>query len=128
MLCVEALYWQWLLALLQFLSLVYLCPKFFFFCKCSRFFPFSCDFSWLFVNFIIFFVSKLFIIVACSLKDFFHAIFTSVYIMLIFLPSNDHMIDTEFPQGMCSATFVVDDFSKLFLQLYILLIKISGSA
>ena len=47
---------------------------------------------------------------------------------LFSIPSNDHMIDTEFPQGMCSATFVVDDFSKLFLQLYILLIKISGSA
>ena len=34
--------------------------------------------------------------------------------MLIFL--NDNILDIEKPQGICSPTFVVDDFSGLFLH------------
>ena len=96
-----------------FIISVFVSKVFFFFCKCSRFFPFSCDSRWLFVNFIIFFVSKLFIIVACSLKDFFHAIFTSVYITLIFYtikwPCDRHWI----PSGNVFSYFCCRWFFKI---------------
>ena len=38
------------------------------------------------------------------------------------------MADIEYPQGMCSTIFVVDNFSGLFSHAYIFLIKDSTSA
>ena len=47
---------------------------------------------------------------------------------LSFVPWNVHIIDIEYPQGICLPIFVMDDFSKLFLHPSILLIKDSKSA
>ena len=49
-------------------------------------------------------------------------------IYLFSIPSNIHILETEYPQGICSNIFVVNDFSKLFLHPSILLIKDLGSA
>ena len=39
---------------------------------------------------------------------------------------NDDIVDIEKPDGICSPTFAVDEFSKLFLQLSIFFIKQSS--
>ena len=39
---------------------------------------------------------------------------------------NDDIVDIEKPDGICSPTFGVDEFSKLFLQLSIFFIKQSS--
>ena len=33
-----------------------------------------------------------------------------LYACLFSMPSNDHIVDTEYIQGICSPIFVVDDF------------------
>ena len=43
------------------------------------------------------------------------------------IPSHVHIVDTEYPQEICSPTFVVDDLSKLLFHPYIFLIKDSRS-
>ena len=48
--------------------------------------------------------------------------------MLYLILSNVHIHDIEYPQGISSPIFVVEDFPGLFLQLSILLIKDSRSA
>ena len=44
-----------------------------------------------------------------QISDFFHAIFTSVYSMLIFMYLNNNIVDIEKPDGICSPTLTVDD-------------------
>ena len=54
--------------------------------------------------------------IECSLtnsKKLFHAIFSSVYIMLIYMFANE---DIEKPDEICLLTFVVDEYSGLFLH------------
>ena len=41
---------------------------------------------------------------------------------------NDDIVDIEKPDGECSPTFVVDEYSGLFLRPSIFSIKYSGSA
>ena len=41
---------------------------------------------------------------------------------------NDNIVDIEKPDGVCSPTFVVDEFSKLFLHPSIFFIEHSVSA
>ena len=41
--------------------------------------------------------------------------------------SDAHIVDIEYPPGKCSPSFAVEDFSGLFLQLFIFLIKDSRS-
>ena len=68
---------------------------------------------------IAFFFSKLITLIACSLQDSQNVFIQSSppYTSCLFsIPSNVHTKDTEYPQGICSPTFVMDDYySKLFL-------------
>ena len=48
--------------------------------------------------------------------------------MLIFYIIKFHVVDIEYPQGICSPIFVVHDFSGLFLHPCTFLIKVSRSA
>ena len=41
---------------------------------------------------------------------------------------NDHIVDIEKPDGICSPSFVVDEFSGLFLHPSIFFMKYSRSA
>ena len=87
---------------------------------------FSYDSCCLFVKFIIFFISKLFIFIAWSLKDSqtflmqSSPLFTSC---LFLIPSDVHLVDIDYTQGIRSLTYVVDDFSKSFFHPSINLIK-----
>ena len=42
--------------------------------------------------------------------------FPSVFVILIFLSSNAHIVGIEWPHAVWFPTFVVDDFSGLFLH------------
>ena len=81
-------------------------------------FSFSYDSSCSFVNNFIFFFLKLNIFVACSIKDSqkpFHAVFTSVlYTSCLFsMLLNDDIVDIEKPEGICSPTFVLNEFFRI---------------
>ena len=92
----------------------------------------SCyDFSCVFVNGRIFFLSKLIILVAWSLKKaqkFFIKSSPRYKQFLFSIWSNYQIFDTGYLQGMCFLIVVVEDFSELFLKLSISLIKDSMSA
>ena len=87
------------------------------------------------VRLLIFF--KLIIFIASSLKDS-NSKFEDLklfiqslprYTSCLFLMSlNEDIVDTEKPGGVCSLTYVVDDFSGLFLHLSAFPIKDSISA
>ena len=62
-----------------------------------------------------------------ELTKSFHAIFTSAYIKLFSILLNDDFADIEKPDGICLATFVVDEFSGLFLHPSVFSIKHSRS-
>ena len=67
----------------------------------------------------------------CSLKDsqnFFMKSLPLYTSCLLSIPSKVHIVEIEYSQGTCSPTFVVDDFSELFLNPSILLIKYPRSA
>ena len=67
----------------------------------------------------------------CSLKDSRNLFMQSLLLYtsgFISMPSNVHIVDIENPQGICSATFVVDDFYEIFLHLSTFLIKDLRSA
>ena len=66
----------------------------------------------LLVNGIIFFFSNLITFIVHSLKDSQNFFMQSslLYACLFSMPSNDHIVDTEYIQGICSPIFVVDDF------------------
>ena len=82
-------------------------------------FAFSNDSCCSFVkNFIILFL-KLIIVIACSLKNPQNFFMQSVppYTSCLFsMLLNDDIVDNEKPNGICSLTFVVDEFSGLFLH------------
>ena len=61
----------------------------------------------------LFFFLKLIIFIACSLKDSQNFMqFLSLYISrLLSMFLNDDIVDIEKPGGICSATFVADEFS-----------------
>ena len=84
-----------------------------------------------FVNSIILFFSKLLIFSVCSFRDSQKVLMqcSPLYTLcLFFIPRNVHSVDIENPQGICLLTFIVDNFSRLFLHVFILLIKDLRSA
>ena len=52
-----------------------------------------------------------------------YAIFTTIYIILIFMLSNEDIVDIEKPDGICLPEFVTDEFSGLYLHPSIIFIK-----
>ena len=67
----------------------------------------------------------------CSLKDLHNLFMQSpppYTLCFFYIPSNAHIIDIDYPQGICSAIFVVDDFAGLFLYPSTFLIKDSWYA
>ena len=66
--------------------------------------------------------------IACSLKDLQNFSMQSLplYTCLFFMLLNDDTVDTEKLDEVCSPTFVVDEFSGLFLHPSIFSIKHSG--
>ena len=64
--------------------------------------------------------------VACSLKEvqnFFIQSSPRYKVCLFSILSKPHIIDIEYPQGICSPIFVVEEFSGLFAYPSIFLIK-----
>ena len=67
----------------------------------------------------------------CSSKDLQNFIRRSsaLYTSFLFsIPTNIHILDTEYAQGKSVPTFVVDDFPELFLYQSVFLIKDSRYA
>ena len=92
-----------------------------------------CIFKWfllLFVNKVIFFFLKFTIFIACSIKDsqnvftLFLLLYTSWLFSMIL---NDDIVDIEKPDETHSPTFIVNEFSGLFLEPSIFPIKHSRS-
>ena len=101
------------------------------FLQLKQIFDFSYDSCCFFVNGIIYFFSKLAIFNACTLKDSQNIFWQSSYLYkscLFSIPSNVHIVDNKYQQGICSHNFVVRDFSGLCLHSSTFLIKDSGSA
>ena len=76
----------------------------------------------LFVNAIVFFFSKLLAFIAYSSWDSqkFFMQFSILYASwLLSVPTNSHIVDTEYPHKKCSLSLIADFFSKLFLHLSI---------
>ena len=74
---------------------------------------------------------KLIIFIVCSLKKLQNFFMQSLLLYTSCLFSmllNDDIVDIEKPDGICSLTFVVDEFSALFLHPSIFFIKHSRSA
>ena len=89
---------------------------------------YSCFF---FVCSFIFFFLKLIICIACSLKDsanFFIQFLPPCTSCLFFMLLNKDIVDIKKPDGICSLTFVVDEFSGLFLHQSIFSIILSRFA
>ena len=83
-----------------------------------------------FINLIFFFL-KLIIFIACSLKNSQNFFIQSLplYISCLFsMLLKEDIVDTEKPDGICYLTFVVDEFSGLFLHPSIFSIIHSKSA
>ena len=67
----------------------------------------------------IFFILKLIFSIACSLKDsqnFFMQSLPLYTSCLFSMFLNEYIVDIEKPDGMCSLTFVAEEFSGLFLH------------
>ena len=80
-------------------------------------FAFSYNFCCFFVNNFIFFVLNLIIFIPCSLNDsrnFFMQSIPQYTSCLLFMSLNDNIVDIEKSDGICSFTFVVDDFFIIF--------------
>ena len=89
------------------------------FLQVQKIFVFSYDSCCSFVNGIIFVFSELIVFFASSPKDSQNFFIQSspLYKSFLFsIPSNVHVVDTEYPQGICSPTIVGNDFSELFLH------------
>ena len=81
-----------------------------------------CDFSSFFVNGNIFFLSKLVKSTVRSLREIQNIFMQSsprYKLYVFFILSNAHIVDIEYPQGICSPIYVAEDFSGLDLQLSI---------
>ena len=79
-------------------------------------FAFSYDSCCYFVN-NLFFLFKSNYFIACSLKNsqnFFRQSLPLYTSSLFFMLLNEGIVDIEKPDGICSLTFVVDEFSGLF--------------
>ena len=77
------------------------------------------------------FFLELIIFITCSLKDSQNFFIQSLPLYTSFLFSvllNDDIVDIKKPDGTCSPTFVVNEFSGLFLHPSIFSIKHSRSA
>ena len=77
-------------------------------------FAFSYNFCCFFVNNFIFFVLNF---IPCSLNDsrnFFMQSIPQYTSCLLFMSLNDNIVDIEKSDGICSFTFVVDDFFIIF--------------
>ena len=99
------------------LLLVYLFSKFFLQMWQFTWFRYDSDSS--FINGIIFFFSKFIIFIAFSLKNSRNFVIQSLslYTSCSFsIPLNVHIVDIEYPRRVYSPTFVVDNFSGLFLH------------
>ena len=98
-----------------------------FFCECSRFFFFYAisDVRLSMVSLSFFQINFLHSLLSQRLPKHFHAFLTSVYICLFSIPSNGHIVDIEYQQRICSATFIVHLFSGLFLHPFTFLLKCS---
>ena len=62
---------------------------------------------------------KLIIFIPCTLKDSRKSFMQSLCLYTLWLfsmPLNDDIVDIEKPDGLCSLTFVADDFSRLLLH------------
>ena len=80
---------------------------------------------------LVFLLLKLIIFIACSLKDSqnFFMQSSSLYTSCLFsMLLNKDIVDIEKPDGICSLTFVVDEFSGLILHPSIIYIIQSRSA
>ena len=90
-----------------------------FFLEISEICAFSYDFCCSFVNNFILFFLKLIILIPCSVKhsqNFFIQSLT-VYMSCLFSTLlNEDIAGIEKPDGICSFTFAVDEFSGLFLH------------
>ena len=112
-----------------FLCLTYL--FLIFFLQIKQIFIFSFDSCCSVVNNLMLFFLKLIISIVCSLKDsqkFFmqsSLLHTSCLFSMLF---NDDIVDIEKPEGICSPTFVRDEFSGKVLHPSIFSIKHSRSA
>ena len=60
--------------------------------------------------------------IACSIKDSQILSMQSLRLYTVCLfstPQNVHIASIEYPQGLCSPIFAVDDFSNLFFVFYL---------
>ena len=78
-------------------------------------------------HFVLFKVSYLHYVLIQGFTKLLDAVFTSLYIMIIFFIIKCPYCWLKFAQGICLPNFVADDFSKLILHPSILLIKDSRS-
>ena len=77
------------------------------------------------------FFKKLIFFIACSLKNSQNFLMQSLPLNTSYLFSmllNDDIVEIEKLDGLCSPTFVADEFSGLFLHPSIFFIQHSGSA
>ena len=73
-------------------------------------------------------INYLHCVLSCGFTKLFHAIFTFMYTSGLFsMLLNDDMVDIEKPDRICLPTFVVYEFSGLFLHSSIFSIKHSRS-
>ena len=95
--------------------------------KYNRFFAFSYDFCYTFVDNFIFVFFKLIISIACCLKDSLNFFMQSLALhtsCLFYMFLNEEIVDIEKPDVVFSLNFVVDEFSGLFLYPSIFLLNI----
>ena len=128
MLCVVPLYspawWRWYLTLQYFLSFSYLFSNFSL--QIKHIFDSHIFLAALLLITLFFFFAKLSLLRAILriFIELFHAIFTSVYIMLMFYAFKWRNCRHWNPDEICLPTFVVDEFSGLFLHPPIFLLNI----
>ena len=91
----------------------------FFFFIYIYFFVFHYDSCCCFVKNSIFFFLKLIVYIVCSVKESQNFFMESLLLYTLYLFSmllNDNVVDIEKPDGICSVTFVEDEFAWLFLH------------
>ena len=101
-----------------FVIRVFIFDFFFFFLQRWPFVWLRYDLYSLFVNGIIFLFSKLLIFTECSLKDSQKFLMQSSPLCkpsIFSIPLDVYIVDIAYPQGICSPTFDVDNFSRYFL-------------
>ena len=97
----------------------FLLRYFFFFFFYIYFFVFHYDSCCCFVKNSIFFFLKLIVYIVCSVKESENFFMESLPLYTLYLFSmllNGNVVDIEKPDGICSVTFVEDEFAWLFLH------------